>query len=852
MTPAAFAPALRQFLKRIGPSALDDQSDLGLLHRFAAERDEHAFATLVARHGPMVRGVCQRVLRDRHDADDVFQATFLVLASKAAALDGRRPLASWLYIVARNLSSKLRARIAQRRRRELEAHPVPPGEPRDETAWSEVRAVLDAALSQLPEKYRAPLVLCHLQGLTHAAAARELGWPAGSLAKRLARGQQLLRARLAGRGVTLSGAALAALLAEQGTPAVAAAAPWRLGQAAVLHVASPSSVGLASPLAARLAGEALRSTSLARSKLAAAVLLGLAFLSAAVGSGLAGRRAEPTPIQAAEAPAEQAAAPVNREIAEAERNLRHSLDRQVNLDKGIDGSPLSDVLEYLTDRYGLTIRVNESAFADVGAAKVLESRVQLPRIIARLGDVLRLALGQIELDNGMIAGFRFNGNVIEIVPVEPSEPDERALPRKVRQRLLRPVGWPEGEAKIAKDRTYSPTFVETLEMIRTRYGEKVTVDKASFAALKFPPLADLTVPGIGLAGDLCLCDILDFFNDFLQGRDHLVLYRIKPDSIELTAVKKDSQELVDLWESLEAVRDYRQAQRKSQELSRKLDQPVTIDQAIEADTRLADALEFISDRYDVTIILDNQAFAAAGIDRPEETRIALPPQKEVKLAAVVQKLLDQVHKGDWTAQLAPGFGLVGRDSIWQKKAYLEIGPLHKHLRDKKPLTAEQWTGFWDDLANGKSGRVVLALDTLCQFPEQTVPYLRERLKPVPSPDSKKLAEAARWIPHLESDQFQARQKATDELEKLGSAALQPLRERLKDRPSLELRRRIELLVKKLQRPPTREQLREVRACRILEEIGTPEAVKVLEALARGYTGELQSETARAALHRLRN
>jgi RNA polymerase sigma factor (sigma-70 family) len=784
MAPASFGPSLRYFLRRLGPRSVDDQSDLALLARFATERDELAFAALVARHGPMVLGVCRRVLRDRHDADDVFQATFLVLASKATALDGRRPLASWLYTVARNLALKLRARVAQRRSHEKEATTMPAIEPCDETAWREVRHVLDAELGQLPEKYRAPLVLCHLEGLTHEAAARELGWPAGSIAKRLARGQQLLRSRLAGRGLTLSSVALAALLLENGTVALAGSVPLALGRAAVLYVAGKTSAGLASAAAVALA-EGAPTMSLAKTKIAAGLLLGLTLLGG-VGAGAVALRAGPAPVPpASAAPAVALAEPSRaaREKEDAERLVRKKLESRVTLDKGFaPNTQLEDALEFLSDRYDLATWFDQKAFADGGVPKVLEHAVRLPRMSGiRLSVVIRLLLGQIELENGMVGGYRINGNVLEIVPLEPSEPDEHALSRKVRQRLLRPMRWLQGEARLAKDGAYAISFAETLDMIRVRYGEKVTVDKASFAAFDFPPLTDLVVPARGLAGDLCLSEVLDYLHECHEGTHYVIRYRIKPDTIELCAVKRDSPQAVALEQDLEPVRGYQVTKIVSAELDRKLDQSVTIEKGAQS-ARLAEVLELLSDMYDVTILIDSQAFAAAGIEKVEEFDVRLPAVNDIKRSALLQKVLDQVQKGDWTAQFTTGVGLVGPDSVWRRQDYLEIGPLHKHVKDQKPLTEEQWTSFWDDLAQGKSGRVLLALDTLCRYPEQSVLRLRERLKPVAAPDPKKLTEAARWIPGLDSDQFAARQKAAAELEKLGSAALEPLKRGLRDRP----------------------------------------------------------------------
>jgi RNA polymerase sigma factor (sigma-70 family) len=179
------------------PSA--EQTDRDLLGRFVQHRDETAFALLVERHGPMVLGVCRRLLGNSHDADDAFQATFLVLVRRADALENPELLGNWLYGVAYRIARKLRAQTGRRRQQERQAASVAPTtEPPTDDAWRELRDTLDAELNRLPEKYRLPLVLCYLQGLTNEEAARRLGWPAGSMSYRLARGRELLRERLLG------------------------------------------------------------------------------------------------------------------------------------------------------------------------------------------------------------------------------------------------------------------------------------------------------------------------------------------------------------------------------------------------------------------------------------------------------------------------------------------------------------------------------------------------------------------------------------------------------------------------------------------------------------------------------
>ncbi|MGH7225175.1 MAG: RNA polymerase sigma factor, partial [Gemmataceae bacterium] len=174
-----------------GSPVYDTLGDEQLLERFARRREEAAFAALVRRHGSMVLGVCRRVLRHSHDAEDAFQATFLVLANKAQGLKNPELLANWLYGVAYRTALHARNRSARHDRREREAAAMSvPGNDADSSA-QELSRILDEELSRLPEKYRTPLVLCYLQGKTNEEAARLLGWPAGSMSHRLARGREL-------------------------------------------------------------------------------------------------------------------------------------------------------------------------------------------------------------------------------------------------------------------------------------------------------------------------------------------------------------------------------------------------------------------------------------------------------------------------------------------------------------------------------------------------------------------------------------------------------------------------------------------------------------------------------------
>jgi RNA polymerase sigma factor (sigma-70 family) len=196
-------------------------SDEQLLELFLAQRDQtahDAFAAIVHRHGPMVRGVCFRILGNRHDADDAFQATFLVLARKAATVNRRERVANWLYGVAYRTAKEARSRAARRRAREERASMLAPSGADGDSA-EELRRIIDEELARLPARYRAPIVLCELEGLSRRDAARQLGIPEGTLSSRLARAKSELRARLARHGLNVPAVALAAAIGRDATAA---------------------------------------------------------------------------------------------------------------------------------------------------------------------------------------------------------------------------------------------------------------------------------------------------------------------------------------------------------------------------------------------------------------------------------------------------------------------------------------------------------------------------------------------------------------------------------------------------------------------------------------------------------
>jgi RNA polymerase sigma-70 factor (ECF subfamily) len=250
-------------------------TDGQLLERFLAQRDEGAFEVLMRRHGPMVLGVCRRVLGDPHDTEDAFQATFLVLVRKAASLKNGELLGNWLYGAA--YRAALEAKAARRRSRERQVSPMPEPvaptvEPRED-----LMPLLDRELSRLPEKHRTAVVLCDLQGGTLRDVARQIGVPVGTLSGRLTTARRRLARQLTRRGVILPVAGLAALLAES-TASASIPAPLAIStlKAATAVAGNAAVDGLVSAHVAALTKGVLHSMLLAKLKHLTALLLAAA------------------------------------------------------------------------------------------------------------------------------------------------------------------------------------------------------------------------------------------------------------------------------------------------------------------------------------------------------------------------------------------------------------------------------------------------------------------------------------------------------------------------------------------------------------------------------------------------
>jgi RNA polymerase sigma factor (sigma-70 family) len=327
---------LTEFLRRLRCSLSlrreTETTDKELLQRFLENREEAAFAALVQRHGPMVLSVCRYVVQNAADAEDAFQATFLVLVRRAASIRRPQLLGNWLYGVAYRVAARARVQAARRRARETSEVEMIATDPcREGNEWS---PVLHQELNHLPEKYRAPMVLCYLQGKTNQEAARLLAWPVGTVKGRLTRARELLRRRLTRRGVTLSGSLLAVALGPgAGSAAVPAALVDSTVRAAMLVAAGHVATAGISTSVATLTKGVLQSMFLTRLTITCGIVLGVSLLGATTAlvahrALAAGPGSGPTPAQSELSPQSSDQPQQDRPKQEAAEQTEEAASRQ--------------------------------------------------------------------------------------------------------------------------------------------------------------------------------------------------------------------------------------------------------------------------------------------------------------------------------------------------------------------------------------------------------------------------------------------------------------------------------------------------------------------------------------------
>jgi RNA polymerase sigma factor (sigma-70 family) len=471
---------LLHYLRRLsgGPAGDSDLDDAQLLRRFLTQHDETAFTAIVQRYGAMVWGLCVRRLGETAEAEDAFQATFLVLVRKAPSLHRPQLLGPWLYGVAYRTALKVRGRRARLTARETmlpeHAADISSAE-QTEAIWHDLRPVIDEEVNRLPEKYRQPVLLCYLQGLSSEEAAQRLGCAKGTVFSRLSRARDLLRQRLSRRGLGVSAGALLAVLTTNA--ASRAMPPTALTENTIRmshsFAAGTAGQSLSAPLAALVEG-VLHSMFLSKVKLVVVVLLALGVVGSGAGfvahRTVAGQpsakpdRASVLPGGAAAKANEKAievepeeAAPVppgkpKQDAPEAGakpgatariRKWRERLNQQIQYE-GIDDPKviLSEALDGLQRRFGITFEINHKAFEANGLADVLQMKITErssvpPMPNTSFATVLRVILSRLPAEANPVYVLR--PDTVEITTKEALR-DELGIPRNELRSVL-PLVW---------------------------------------------------------------------------------------------------------------------------------------------------------------------------------------------------------------------------------------------------------------------------------------------------------------------------------------------------------------------------------------------------------------------------
>jgi RNA polymerase sigma factor (sigma-70 family) len=467
----ASIPLLSHYLRRLTARYGDSATDHELLQRFVARREESAFAALVERHAAMVLGLCRSILRNHHDAEDIFQAVFLVLARKAGSIRKGDCVGSWLYAVAYRLAHKARVRAGKRHVCERRAAMPAEQTPMDEVTWGELRDILHEEVSRLPEKYRAAVVLCYWEGRTHEQAGQQLGCAKSTIKDRLEKARAMLRKRLARRGLMLPAAWFAASLSEGTSAAVSVELVQTTVRGALLFSLGQMPEGIVSSKAVACAQSALQTMLVSKLKYGLALVLMLGVLGG--GAGMTAFYKMAAPENEPEASA-TAAEPKNEPEALATEEplppgtvarlgtlrFRHS-DSIWGIDIGKDGTSILSAagkavyvwdLDSGKERRRLQHRSPVSSFVCSGDGKLLASGCRDGTIHvwdAATGREVRSFLAHKDkatdrpvVDGVYLSGFTPDGGqIVSTGPDETLRFWDTASGEKIREFSHFPVGW---------------------------------------------------------------------------------------------------------------------------------------------------------------------------------------------------------------------------------------------------------------------------------------------------------------------------------------------------------------------------------------------------------------------------